>query len=61
MPCDPARGADVDAPTADDALATLAAEQERATAAELMAEMAGYVDAGTAALFMRDSGALPPD
>ena len=42
------------------ALAELVAAQEAATPAKLMAEMAGYVDAGTADYLMRDSGALPP-
>ena len=40
------------------AIATLRAEQERATATELMERMAGFVDASTADFFMHDSGAL---
>ena len=43
----------------DDALRSIAAEQEQATAEELMASMDGFVAPGTAAYFMRDSGALP--
>ena len=37
------------------ALAELAASQEAATAAHLMAEMEGFVDPGTAEYFMRES------
>ena len=47
------------APSVEAAVAALAAEQEEATADGLMRAMAGHVDARTAALFMRDSGALP--
>jgi hypothetical protein len=39
-------------------IAMLRDEQERATATELMERMDGFVDPGTAAFFMRDSGAL---
>ena len=42
-----------------EALAELAAQQERATPAQLMGEMAGFVHPGTAEYFMRDSGAAP--
>ena len=45
----------------NEALQLLASEQERATPAELMAAMTGYVDSRTAELFMRDSGALPQE
>ena len=51
----------LDAGSVEDAVRALAAEQERATAAGLMAEMAGFVDGCTAEAFMRDSGAMPPE
>ena len=42
----------------DALLATIADEQETATAEELMTAMEGYVDPHSAAVFMEDSGAM---
>jgi hypothetical protein len=47
----------IEAPTLEEALASLAVEQELAKPAQLMEEMAGFVDRSTAKYFMRDSGA----
>ena len=43
----------------EDTLKAIAAEQEQATAHELMASMDSFVAPGTAEYFMCDSGALP--
>ena len=50
----------LEASSVDDALRTIAVEQEAATPADLMKEMAGFVDERNAEYFMRDSGAIAP-
>ena len=48
----------LDADDFEDALRRLQAEQEGATADELMRAMKGFVDERTAAIFMEDAGVL---